>query len=243
MGPDQIVVIAAGAFAGGFVSGLAGFGTGLTALGIWLHVLSPAVAASLVVICSVVSQIQTLPSIRRAIEPRRVLPFVLPGLIGVPIGAALLGRLDPASFRFGMGILLLGFSAFSLLRGAGPGTRWGGRGADGIVGLAGGVLGGLAGLSGPLPTMWASIRGWGKDERRSLFQTFNLTILLAALVSHAWGGRLTAEVGWATLAALPGTFAGAWLGAWSYARLSDRRFDAAILVLLAFSGLTLLWGG
>jgi len=72
--------------------------------------------------------------------------------------------------------LLLGFSTFSLICGAGLKIDWGGRIADGIVGLAGGVLGGLAGLSGPLPTMWAAIRGWGKDERRSLFQTFNLTI-------------------------------------------------------------------
>ena len=42
-----------GALAGGFVSGLAGFGTALMALGIWLYVLPPAVAVPLVLICSV----------------------------------------------------------------------------------------------------------------------------------------------------------------------------------------------
>ena len=164
---DTILVVMAGALAGGFVAGLAGFGTGLVALGIWLHVLPPVAAASLVVICSVVSQLQTIPVVWHAIAPRRVLPFVIPGLIGVPVGTALLTRLDPASFRFGMGLFLLGYSLFSLVWGKGLAIAWGGRAADGAVGLAGGVLGGLAGLSGPLPTVWAALRGWGKDERRA----------------------------------------------------------------------------
>ena len=63
MSTGQIAIIVSGAFSGGFVSGLAGFGTGLMAMGIWLHALPPAAAASLVVICSVVSQLQTIPAI------------------------------------------------------------------------------------------------------------------------------------------------------------------------------------
>ena len=55
-----------GALAGGFVSGLAGFGTALMALGIWLYVLPPSLAVPLVLICSVVAQTSTLPSIWRA---------------------------------------------------------------------------------------------------------------------------------------------------------------------------------
>ena len=65
-------IVLLGAFAGGFVSGLAGFGTGLVALGIWLHALQPAAAASLVVACSVVAQTLTLPAIRHAVRPGRV---------------------------------------------------------------------------------------------------------------------------------------------------------------------------
>jgi uncharacterized membrane protein YfcA len=236
-----IIVVMLGALTGGFVSGLAGFGTGLVAMGIWLHALSPAVASSLVVICSVVSQVQTIPTIWRSIQPRHVLPLIIPGLIGVPIGTQLLGLINPNTFRYGMGVLLVGFSTFSLLCGTGLKISWGGRVADGFVGLAGGVLGGLTGLSGPLPTMWATVRGWGKDERRSVFQSFNLTILSAALLSHALTGHLTAAVWWAVVVALPGTLAGAWLGAFVYRHLSDRHFHSIILGLLGVSGLMLLW--
>ncbi len=40
-----ILTIGAGALVAGFVSGLAGFGTGLVALGFWLHVIDPLLAA------------------------------------------------------------------------------------------------------------------------------------------------------------------------------------------------------
>ena len=43
-------ILLAGALAGGFVSGLAGFGTALMALGLWLYILPPAVAVPLVLI-------------------------------------------------------------------------------------------------------------------------------------------------------------------------------------------------
>ena len=241
MGIDGIVIVMFGALAGGFVSGLAGFGTGMVAMGIWLHALSPAVTASLIVICSVISQAQTIRAVLPAVQPRRILPFVIPGLIGVPVGTWLLSYLDPVAFRFGMGLLLVGFSAFSLLCGTGLKIAWGGRIADGFIGLGGGVFGGLAGLSGPLPTVWASVRGWGKDERRSLFQTYNLAILGTALLSHAATGHLTEAVWWAVLVALPGTVIGSWLGARAYRRLSDRHFHNTILYLLGFSGLTLLY--
>jgi uncharacterized protein len=234
-------LIGIGAFAGGFVSGLAGFGTGLTALGFWLHVISPQLAATLVVVCSVVSQAQTLPTIWHAIEPARLWPFIASGLVGVPIGTQLLASLEPAAFKVAIGVFLILFSTFMILGKVRLRLAWGGRIADGAIGFAGGFLGGLAGLSGPLPTMWSVVRGWGKDERRAVFQVFNLTILAAALVAHAAWGLLTVELGRLVLLALPGTLIGAWLGARAYRRLSNRRFDAVVLYLLLLSGLTLVW--
>lgn len=241
MGPEQTIVIALGALAGGIVSGLAGFGTGIAAMGIWLYAVSPSVAASLVLVCSVVAQVQTLPTIWRSIEAKRVVPFIVPGLIGVPFGTALLSCLDARVLKIGIGVLLLAFSLQMLVRGSRAGIAWGGRVADGVVGFGGGVLGGLAGLSGPLPTIWATVRGWTKDESRGVFQAFNLSILATALLAHAIAGLLTRDVALAVMAALPGTIAGAWIGARAYGRLSDRRFQEIILALLCVSGGVLIW--
>lgn len=235
------IIICLGGFAGGFVSGLAGFGTGITAMGIWLYVLSPSVAATLVIACSVAAQLQTLPKIWRTIEPSRVLPMAVPGLLGVPVGTLLLMLVDVTIFKLSMGLLLLIYALHGLFSRAGSGTQWGGKWADGTIGFGGGLLGGLAGLSGPLPTIWADIRGWTKEQRRSVFQTFNLLILSAALLVHAASGLVTETLIWAVIAALPGTFVGAWTGARLYTRLSDSRFREVILVLLLLSGGGLLW--
>ena len=209
--------------------------------GFWLYALSPAIASSLVVICSVIAQTLTLPAIWHAIRPGRVWPFVVFGLLGVPIGTAFLGSLDPGVFKLGVGVLLLIFPTVLLLIRRPLHVRLGGRGADALVGFAGGILGGLAGLSGPLPILWASVRGWGRDERRSVFQVFNWTILTAALIARAVSGLLTAEVGRMVLLALPGTVIGAWLGAQTYRRLTDRRFHVLVLGLLSASGVLLIW--
>jgi uncharacterized membrane protein YfcA len=236
-----MLVILGGAFAGGFVSGLAGFGTGLVALGIWLHVIGPAPAATLVAVCSVAAQAQTIRTVWHAINPARVWPMIAAGLLGVPVGTQLLAHLDADAFRLGMGVLLLAFSGFMLLGRVQVRMAWGGGAADAAVGFAGGVLGGLAGLSGPLPTVWATLRGWSKDERRGVFQVFNLAVLTATIMLHAISGLLTAEVGRLALVALPGTFVGAWFGAHAYRRLSDQRFHEVVLSLLGVSGLTLIW--
>ena len=235
------IIIAVGAFLGGFVSGLAGFGTGLVALGIWLHATPPAVAASLVIVCSVVSQSQTIPAIWHAIDFRHLWPMLITGVLGVPIGMSLLDRVDPNSFRRGTGILLVLFSATMLIGRAPVAMRWGGRGADAVIGFGGGILGGLAGLSGPLPTMWATLRGWSKDQRRGVFQAYNLIVLSTALVAHVAEGLMTSQVNWLLLWALPGTVSGSWLGVRAYRRLSDQRFHQLVLCLLAISGVTLIW--
>ncbi len=65
-----------------------------------------------------------------------------------------------------------------------------------------------------------------------MFQAYNLSILLAALLSHAAVGHLTPEVGSPAIAALPGTM----FGAWAYTRLSDVHFHNVILGLLGFAG-------
>jgi uncharacterized protein len=241
MGLDQIGLVLLGALAGGIVNGLTGFGTGITAMGVWLYAISPPVAASLVIICSVVSQIQTLPMIWGAIEWRRVLPFVVPGLLGVPIGTWLLPQIDPRLFKIGVGIFLVGYSSYVLARKVQMSKPFGGRAADGAVGFGGGVLGGLTGFSGVLPIVWTDIRGWSKAQRRSVLQAFNLSILSVALLSHALWGLLTAEVAFATAAALPGTIGGAWAGALVYRRLGGRGFQQVVMALLLVSGLALIW--
>jgi len=239
MGSEQVAILLAGALAGGIVNGLTGFGTAITALGIWLYAIPPTAAASLAIICSVVSQLQTLHLIWRAIQWRRVLIFVIPGV--VPIGTLLLPHIDPRLFKLGLGFVLIAYPAYVLARKRPIASPWGGAFADGVVGFGGGVLGGLTGLSGVLPVVWTDVRGWNKEQRRSVLQFFNIAILSLALVSHAASGLLTRQVALDAAIVLPATIAGAWTGGFAYRRLADRGYQSVVMVLLLASGLGLIW--
>ena len=230
-----------GALAGGFVSGLAGFGTALMALGIWLYVLPPALAVPLVLICSVVAQTSTLPSVWRSFDLSLVWPFIIGGLVGVPVGTMLVAHADPGVFKLSVGVLLLLFPTALYINRAPMAFRFGGRPVDGLIGPGGGILGGMAGLSGPLPILWATVRGWNKDERRGIFQTYNSTVLSAALCLQAASGLVEQRVIWLALLAFPMTLLGALLGARVYRRLSDTNFRDLVLGLLFLSGAGLVW--
>ena len=240
MQPFAYALLFLGAFAGGFVAGLAGFGTALMALGIWLYVLPPSDAVPLILICSVVAQSWTLPSLWRSFDFTLIWPFVIGGLIGVPLGTLLVAQADPNAFKLTVGVFLLLFP-LALYFSKPMVFRFGGRPADAAIGFAGGVLGALAGLSGPLPILWATIRGWGKDERRGIFQTYNWTVLFAALCLQAASGLIAGHVIWLALLAFPGTILGAWLGARCYHAMSDRNFRDVVLSLLFLSGVALVW--
>ncbi len=57
-----------GAAAGGFINGLAGFGTALFALGFWLQVMPPVQAVAIVLVISVATGLQGLWQVRHTIE-------------------------------------------------------------------------------------------------------------------------------------------------------------------------------
>ncbi len=160
----------------------------------------------------------------------------------MPFGTMLLGYVTVEAFKLTVGVLLVAYSGILLLGRIRLQIAWGGRFADGFVGLGGGVLGGLAGLAGPLPTVWSNVRGWGKYEGRAMFQPFNMVILTLAFASYSVAGYITLEFGWLVLMALPGTVLGAWLGRRVYEGIEDQRFNQVVLSILLLSGVALIWG-
>ena len=195
------------------------------------------------VLGALVGQLVALPWVWRGFDLRKLLPLVIGGLAGVPLGAFLLQWLDPTLFRFTLGLFLLVYCPVMLM--LPPDYSWphGGRIADGASGFAGGVLGGLAGISGPVPTLWTTLRGWDKDTQRGVLQAFNIAMHMATLTVYTLSGGITREVlvmfAWiAPALAIPAV-----LGVLLFRRLAARTFRRLILLLLLVSGLTLVWGG
>ncbi len=236
-----LALILAGAFVGGFVNGLTGFGTALTGLPLWLQALEPRVAAQLASACSVVGHLSTIKEVYRETDWRRLAPMLAAGLIGVPIGTMLLPLVSLGTFKLLVGLILVAYCSFMLVAAGRVKVQAGGRWVEPAIGLAGGVMGGIAALSGVLPTVWAALRGWPKAERRAVLQAFNTTILTAMLVASFAQGMIELSSLIALGLALPGTLLGNWAGVLLYRRLDDVRFDRIVLGVLLVSGIGLIW--
>lgn len=236
----DIVIVVVGALVAGFVNGLSGTGYALASLGFWLHAMSPITAAPLTALCGVSGHLQSLPRIWSGVSWRRLWPYLGAGLVGVPIGTALLDRVQVQPLKVGVGLLLIVYVSWMGFMRRPPVVRGGGRAADAVIAFIGGVMGGLSSLSGPAPTIWAQLRGWDKHQQRAVNQPFNMSVLAFALVSSGIAGFLDRTFFvWAAIA-VPCTLIGAHIGLALYGRIDDRQFRRIVLGLLGLSGLTLI---
>lgn len=235
-----LAYVVLGAVAGGFVQGLSGFAFGMVAMTVWAWVLAPQLAGPLVVFCSFIGQLIAFGSIRRGFDWRLVLPFIVGGALGVPLGAALLPHIDQTIFKAALGATLLVWCSTMLLARGLPHLARGGAFADGAVGLVGGAMGGLGGLPGPAPTLWCMWRGWDKDTQRAIFQSFNLAMHTLTLGVYLANGLITVAALRLFAVAVPAMLIPALFGAGLYARLDQATFRRLILILLLLAGTGLL---
>ncbi|WP_211090174.1 sulfite exporter TauE/SafE family protein [Pseudothauera nasutitermitis] len=238
---DSVIwVVILGAGLAGFVQGLSGFGFGLVAVSVWAWVLEPRLAAALAVFGALTGQLIAAAAVRRAFDPRLLGPFVLGGLCGLPLGVLLLPHLDMLWFRTLLGTLLVLWCPAMLMARHLPRITRGGVLADAAVGLGGGVLAGLGGFTGTLPTLWGTLRGFDKHALRTVVQNFNLAMLLAAMAAYLATGMVTRDMLPHFAVVAPALLLPALLGTRVYNGLGETRFRQIVLGLLTVSGLALL---
>lgn len=226
-------------FVGGIVTGLAGFAMGLVVSGVWLHIITPQQTAGLIVGYGLLVQSYSIWKLRHALNWRAIAPFVAGGTVGVPIGAMLLAYIDRDILRTGVGILLVLYSTYFLLRPTVHTVR-AGMPTDAAIGVLNGILGGLTGLAGPIITIWCQLRGWPKDVQRAIFQPVIVAAFVLTAASLTIAGAVTVELTKIFLLGLPALGAGLWLGLKLYGHLDEAAFRRLILILLLVSGLVLV---
>jgi uncharacterized membrane protein YfcA len=236
---DTLAVLWLGALVGGIAAGGSGFAFGVAASAIWLHRIDPVHCALMVTGCGVLLHSATIWPQRRHIEFGKLWPFLIGGLAGIPIGVRLLVYTDAGILKAAIGIFLLAFGAYALLSPRLQTFSGGGRTADAGVGFLGGILGGIGGYSGVLPTIWTQIRGWPKETARAVYQPYIIVMHAFALAGIVWVTLDRAGV-LMRVAVLPPLLLGTWIGWQLYGKLDDRRFRQALAILLIASGLTLV---
>jgi uncharacterized membrane protein YfcA len=212
---------------------------GLVVSGVWLHLVSPQQNALLIVLCGIVTQGSGIWRVRHAISWPAVAPYIIGSALGIPAGIAMVTTVDPKTIRFGIGVLLLAYSLYSLFRPALKPPK-ASLSADLGVGVLNGLIGGLTGLGGVAVTVWCQLRGGKKDELRAIFQPVLFATFVMTTIAFAFAGTFTVETLKLYGFALPVLVAGIWSGFALYGKLDDAAFRKLILVLLLASGVALI---
>lgn len=239
---SEMGVIALGAMAAGFVQGLSGFGFGMVAMSIWVWSLDPHLAAVLTVAGSLAGQVLAALTLPRRWNWAMLLPLLGGAALGVPLGVRVLPMLDVHWFKLAFGAFLLVTCPLMLLAPRLPRVQGGWRG-DALAGMAGGVMGGLGGFTGVIPTLWCTLRGLEKETQRALIQNFNLATLIATMVAYLASGAVQPAMAPALGLVGVSLCVPVLLGARWYARLSQQAFRQVVLGLLtAFGGVVFVSG-
>jgi len=234
------LAILAGALLAGFVQGASGFAFALIATAIWVWLLEPAQLVPLVLICSLTSHLTSLRLLVR--DKQASIPFALlaGGAAGVPIGMLLFSRIDVQGFKFAVGLILIFTCTAMLFAARLPALRSGSRRVEGLVGLASGVMGGLGGLSGPVPVVWSTLSRLDKHRQRATVQPLLMMVGMLTLAAHAATGGIGRDtLGLAALSA-PLVVASSWAGKKAFDRMPDAAFRQVLLGLLLLTGLGLI---
>ncbi|MGN6463257.1 MAG: sulfite exporter TauE/SafE family protein [Pseudolabrys sp.] len=227
------------AFLGGFASGLAGFAMGFVVSGIWLHIITPVQTTVLIVGYGLWTQGYGVWKLRHSLQWRSLAPFIIGGVIGVPVGTMLLTWVNPGFMRGAVGVLLVLFSIYGLVQPKFTPVR-SGVPADSGAGFLNGVVCGLTGLPGLIITIWCQFRGWPKDIQRAIFQPVMLGAIVVTAVSVSFAGVVTAEIVKLYLLGLPAMVAGLALGFKLYGKINDAVFRKVVLMSLFLSGWALI---
>ena len=245
--PTVAGVVAVVLFLAGVVSGLSGFAfSAVAACVLWL--LPPLQAVPLIMLLSACNQLLSVGTLRNEMvlcgtaEREGALAYIAGGLVGVPIGLALLQTLPAGTFAGGLGLFLIVYSVLVLLKPDSLRIRLSGWKPAVAVGAAGGIIGGFSAFPGSMPVVYLGLRGVSKAETRGITQPYILALQLVSLgilaLTHSAIFNAQFWLLWALT--LPAVLLGSLTGVALYRRMSEVNFRRAVLILLIVSGASLV---
>jgi uncharacterized membrane protein YfcA len=236
-------VIAGAAF---FVKALTGFGPALIVVSLGAQILAP---HTVIPISAMLDA--TAGLILSFVDPihggrRYWIPPAVAIVAGSFVGGILMGSLSAELLRLLLGGTIVALALWFALHRARldpsklkEGLPERSSLPDAMVSGAGGVLGGLTGISGP-PLLWHFGRKLGKRPLRQILIPVFLFAALARVGTYAGTGMITGEVLQAYLVALPGLLLGTYLGNRIFLKIDERTFSRVIGLVLLASGVRLL---
>lgn len=245
--PEQVALLVLFLGFAGFVAGVAGFGFSLFGLGV-LWILPPREGVPLLMLLSACSQIFSIAQLRSSMPPLRTwwpqgpAPCVIGGWLGLPVGLWVLSHLDAKLLCLLIGLILMAYSLWMILKPVGmrPVRRTLPRAFG--AGLLGGVVGGFCAAPGTVIVIWANLLGLNKEEQRATVQPYILAMqLLSLLLFVIRGGVFSGCLGILWFSSFTVILLTTRIGVLVFRRLSNRTYNSLVVLMLALSGLSLLF--
>jgi uncharacterized membrane protein YfcA len=230
-------------------SGLSGFG--FSAVGaLSLCVVPPQLGICMLMLLSVFTQAMSIGSLRAEIRTHNAewqkgfVPYAVGGVIGLPIGLAILTSAPTRALTCALGGLLVAYALFNAVKPASlrlASAETSGSAAV-VVGAIGGVVGGFSAFPGSALVVWNGLKNVPKEQGRALTQPYIFVMQvvglgLAALSSPA---LFDASMFALLVPALPLAWAGNRIGLAIYKRTSHVNYRLVTLGALGVSGASLV---
>jgi hypothetical protein len=225
-------------FAGSLLQGLAGFGGSLVSIPLILLYAEPRWAAPVVVLCYTINRIPAMFMLRKNLMWDHSLLLIAAAIPGALVGGFLLKSVEPRLIMKIMGMVLILFSAYKVIA---PQFKvifsrlWAIP-----TGVLSGILGAAIGADGPPVVVYAALKPWSKEQVVGMLQSFFLITDFVILGSYWVHGLLTPSVVTVAGIALPFAVGGILLAIRMNRRMSQRRFEIFLSVLIGIMGI-LLW--
>lgn len=235
----ETALLAAIAFLGALIFGITGFGAALVTIPLATHLVPLKFALALFVLADLAAALRVgFENPKNAVraEWTRLVPMIL---VGTALGVTLLVNLPRAAGMLLLGLFVLWFGIFSLVRRPRAKTispRW-----AWLAGFAGGITSTVFGAGGPAYAIYLSQRGLTKEQFRATLGFATLTSISLRMIAFVLTGLLLdAEVWLAALAVVPACLLGIWVARKIFLRISRDALMRAVAVLLLVSGVSLI---
>ncbi|KTF35818.1 sulfite exporter TauE/SafE family protein [Xanthomonas vesicatoria] len=238
---SQWLLVAAVFLLAGGVKGVAGMGLPTVAMGLLGLWLPPSQAAALLVLPSLVTNLQQAWGPAPAALLRRLWPVLALVVAGTWLSAGVMIGGNPRFLRAALGVLLVAYALLGLAR-----RQWTlpprhERWTSPLTGLVGGLLNGATGvLVIPVVPYLSALSLPRELLIRALAACFG-TATLALAIALVWHGGVPLSAGLPSLLALVPTAVGVWAGTRVRRRISAELFRRVFFGTLLLLGLQACW--
>jgi uncharacterized membrane protein YfcA len=176
--------------------------------------------------------------LRKHIDRRKILPLLLGCIPGVAAGTLVLKKAPTELLSVFMGVMLIAYALYRLTskqQSRSIDSRW-----AYAAGFFTGAISSAFSAGGPPTIIYATLRGWDKNEIKATLSGFFLTGGLVVITAHAITGLTTRLVLHYFLLATPVVIAGVYLGSLLYDRIDTRAYLKLLQYLLLAMGVLMI---